>query len=133
MQAWAKFKPRLAKPRRDPGLLYYPAEYTHVIQKYWDVLNDPLQHPDRDESDHTKESMSEMVAALKSMQLSSWEPKVDAEASEKSCRVYRNAALSRRCPIQDATDYWLPVEAQAECATDLGGPAPGQDSHNVHT
>jgi hypothetical protein len=133
MQAWAKFQPRLAKPRRDPGLLYYPAQYTHVVEKYWDVLNDPVTHPDCNESDHTKQSMCQMADALRSMNVSSWEPQVDAEASEKSCRVSRYAALSRRCPIQDATDYWQPVEAQVECVIDLGGPAPSQDGHNVDT
>jgi hypothetical protein len=46
LQAWAKFQPRLAKPRCDPGQLYYPAAYTHVFQKYWDHLNDPAKHPD---------------------------------------------------------------------------------------
>jgi hypothetical protein len=30
MKDWAQFHPRPSKPRRDPGLLYYPAEYTHV-------------------------------------------------------------------------------------------------------
>jgi hypothetical protein len=30
----AQFQPRLSKPRLDPGLLYYPAEYTHVFEKY---------------------------------------------------------------------------------------------------
>jgi hypothetical protein len=39
MKDWAQFQPRLSKPRVDPGLLYYPAEYTHVFEKYWDVLN----------------------------------------------------------------------------------------------
>jgi hypothetical protein len=132
MQAWAKFQPRKAKPRQDPGL-YYPAEYSHVFQKYWDVLNDPVTHPNCDESDHTKRSMREMATALKPMSLDSLEPLVDAEASDKSCRVPHNAALSRRCPIQDAVDYWQPVEAQVECVTDLGGPAPVQDCHNVDT
>jgi hypothetical protein len=74
-----------------------------------------------------------MASALRSMSLNSWEPQVDAEAPDKSCRVSHNAVLSRRCPIQDAADYWQPVEAQVECVTDLGGPAPGQDGHNVDT
>jgi hypothetical protein len=133
MQAWAKFQPRLAKPRQDPGLLSYPAEYTHVIQKYWDVLSDPITHPDCNKTDHTKSSMREMASALRNMDSSSWEPQVDAEASEKSYRVSRIAALSRRCPIRDAADYWNPVESQVEAVTDLGGPAPSQDGHNVDT
>jgi hypothetical protein len=101
MQAWAKFQPRSAKPRIDPGQLYYPAEFTHVVEKYRDVLNDPISHPDSSsESDHAKSSMSEMASTLSSMFLESWEPQVDAEASEKPCRVSHNGALSRRCPIK---------------------------------
>jgi hypothetical protein len=106
MQAWAKFQPCLAKPRRDPGQLYYLAEYIHVIQKYWDILNDPITHPDCSESDHMKKSMTEMASALSNMDLSPWEPLVDAEASDKSCRVSCNAALSRRCPIPMLTPDW---------------------------
>jgi hypothetical protein len=127
------YPPGLAKPRRDPGQLYYPAETTHIVQKYWDVLNDPRAHPDCSESDHTKKSMTEMASALSSMSLNSWEPLVDAEAPDKSCRVSHNAALSRRCPIPDATDYWLPVEGQAEAVTDFSDAAPGQDRHNIDT
>jgi hypothetical protein len=107
--------------------MYYPAEYTHVFQKYWDVLNDP---------DHTKASMSHMSRNLSSMDLNSWEPQVDADAPEKSYRVAHNAALSRRCPIQDAVDYWLSPgsgSGQVEAVPGLGGPAPGQDRHNVDT
>jgi hypothetical protein len=52
--------------------------------------------------------MCEMASALASMSLDSWKPLVDSEASEKSCRVAHNAALSRRRHIQDAADYWNP-------------------------
>jgi hypothetical protein len=46
MKDWAEFQPKRSSRRSDPGQLFYPAEYTHVFQKYWDFLNDPLQHPD---------------------------------------------------------------------------------------
>jgi hypothetical protein len=133
LQPWAKFQPRLAKPRREPGQIYFPAAYTHVFQKYSDYLNDPVQHPDCHETEFTKDGMREMVSALSSMNLSSFEPKVDAEAPDNSCRVALLAATSRKCPIQDATDYWCPRNAQVESGTVQGGPAPGQDSHNVGT
>jgi hypothetical protein len=104
------------------------------FQRYWDYLDNPVNHPDGNESGHTKQNMSEMAAALSSMDLSSWEPLVEAEASDKSCRVAHSAAISRICPIQEATDYWNPTgNAQESIGTDLGGPAPGQDSHNVDT
>jgi hypothetical protein len=90
MQSWAKFQPRLNKPRLVPGQLYYPAVYSHVFEKYWDYLNDPLQHPDCSETDHTKNSMHEMASALSSMSLQGWEPLGESEAPEKSSRVYRS-------------------------------------------
>jgi hypothetical protein len=58
---------------------------------------------------------------------------IDAEASEKSGRVSRIAALSRRCPIQDAADYWPPPDGQEGAVTGMSSSAPGQDSHNVGT
>jgi hypothetical protein len=108
MYKWAEFQPWKCRPRQDPGLLYYPAEYTHILQKYWNVLNDPVTHPDCDETDHTKASMRYMSKHLESMDLSAREPQVDADAPEKSYRVAHIAALSRRSPIQDAADHWSP-------------------------
>jgi hypothetical protein len=74
--------------------------------------------------------MNEYASALYSMDTRSFEPMVDAEASDKSFRIARDAALSRRCPIQDAIDYWASPE---ETVTGSGGSAPGQDVHNIDT
>jgi hypothetical protein len=93
-------------------------------------LGDPVKHPDCNETEFTKDAMVQFASARSSMDLSSFMPLVDAEAPDKSCRVAHTAALSRRCPIQDATDYWVSPE---EAVTGLGGPAPGQNSHNVDT
>jgi hypothetical protein len=106
-----------------------PAAYTHVFQKYWDYLNNPLAHPDCCESDFTKAAMYEFASALSQMDLSSFAPEVDVKLPDESCRVAHDAAVSRRCPIQDAVDYWLRSE---EAATVSGGSAPGQGGHNVH-
>jgi hypothetical protein len=135
MKDWAQFQPRLSKPRVDPGLLCYPAEYTHVFEKYWDVLNYPTMHPDGVESSHSYSSMKAMAEALAPMSLDSWEPQPDSVAPEKSQRVARTAALTRRCPIQDAVDYLKTPEEQAheESVTGLTGFAPAQDVHNVDT
>jgi hypothetical protein len=114
MKDWAQFQPRLSKPRQDPALLYYPPEYSHVFEKYWDVLNDPTQHPDQDMSSHSRDSMSAMAEALSVMELDNWIPQPDTEALEKSQRIARTAALSRRCPIQDSNDYWKSPEEQAQ-------------------
>jgi hypothetical protein len=129
MMMWDKFHPRSATPRMEPGQLYCPSAATHIIEKYWDYLNDPCQHPDCSESDFTKAAMSHFAAALSSMDLSSFEPAVDAGAKDKSCRIATQAALSRRLPIQDAVDFWAPRRESA----DTGDASPGQDRHNVDT
>jgi hypothetical protein len=76
-----------------------------------------------------------MAEALAEMSLDSWEPQPDSVAPERSQRIARTAALSRRCPIQDANDYWSTPEEQAqeESVTDEQGVAPAQDRHNVDT
>jgi hypothetical protein len=76
-----------------------------------------------------------MAEALAPMSLDSWEPQPDSEAPDKSFRIACTAALSRRCPIQDANDYWKSPEEQAqeESVTGEQGFAPAQDVHNVDT
>jgi hypothetical protein len=132
MKYWAQFQPRLSKPRLDPGLLYYPPESSHIFEKYWDVLNDPTQHPDQDMSSHSRDSMSVMAEALSVMELDNWIPQPDTEAPERSQRIARTASLSRRYPIQDSNDYWKTPEEQAqeEIATGELGFIPAQsDMH----
>jgi hypothetical protein len=135
MKDWAQFQPRLSKPRVDPGLLYFPAEYTHMFEKYWDYLDDPTKHPDVDSSAQYFSSMQPYAEAVSVVDLSGFIPQPDAEAPEKSQRVASLAALSRRCPIQDATDYWTTPQEQAqeESVTEQYGFAPAQDVHNVDT
>jgi hypothetical protein len=130
LQSWAKSQPRLARPRSEPGELYFQAQYTHVFKKYWNSLNDPVKHPECNETEFAKDAMTGFASALANMDLSSFIPLPDAEAPEKSCRIAQTAALSRRCPIQDATDYWVSPE---ESVTGSGGSAPGQDVHNLDT
>jgi hypothetical protein len=72
LSSWARFQPRLAKPRKDPSHLCFPAVYLHVFEKYWDYLNAPLTHPDCSESDFTKAAMNEFTSALSQMNLSSF-------------------------------------------------------------
>jgi hypothetical protein len=38
--AWATFQPRLLKPRRFPGKLFYPDEASHIIHDLWNHLDD---------------------------------------------------------------------------------------------
>jgi hypothetical protein len=65
--------------------------------------------------------MTEFAAALSQMDLSSFEPTVDADAPEKSVSIAHQAALSRRCIEQDAIDYW----SQGVADTGSGSFAPG--------
>jgi hypothetical protein len=135
MKDWAQFQPKLAKPRVDPGTLFYPAEYSHMIELYWDYLDDPTKHPDVSPTASYYASMSSYSQAVSSMDFSSFTPQPDVEASEKSQRVSQSAALSRRWPVQDATDYWSSIQdhAQEESVTVVHGFAPAQDVHNVDT
>jgi hypothetical protein len=131
MKDWAQLQPRLAKPRVNPGHLFYPSEYSHMFEVYWDFLTDPIHHMDACHSD----SMSQYASAASSMDFSDFIPQPDVEASEKSQRVSSVGALSRRCPAQDANDYWSSPQdqAQEECVTVSCGFAPASDVHNVDT
>jgi hypothetical protein len=106
----------------EPGQLYYPASATHIVTKYWDYLDNPLRHPDCNESEFTKNAMGYYAEALSHMNLSSFEPAVDSEAPDKSLRIATQAALSRRKPIQDAQDLWEPRRESAVGPTSLSDP-----------
>jgi hypothetical protein len=112
MKDWAEFQPRRSKPRTNPGQLFYPTEFGHLVEKYWNVLNDPAPHADQDTSAHSRNSMVYMARALRLMNCNEWTPQPDVDAPEKAQRISRTAALSRRCPIMDAHDYWAPLQAQ---------------------
>jgi hypothetical protein len=60
---------------------------------------------------------------------------VDAEAPEKSQEIAYAGAMSRRCPVQDAQDFWSTIQEQAleESVTVKYGFAPGPGVHNVDT
>jgi hypothetical protein len=62
-------------------------------------------------------------------------PLPDVDAPQKSQDISYAGAMSRRCPVQDAQDYWTPPkdQAQEECVTVKYGFAPGPDVHNVDT
>jgi hypothetical protein len=106
-----------------------------MFETYWDYLDDPTKHPDVDPSAHHFSPMPLYAEAVSAMDFSDFTPQPDAEAPEKSQRVAGLAALSRRCPIQDATDYWTTPQEQAqeESVTVEHGFAPAQDVHNVDT
>jgi hypothetical protein len=105
MKDWAQFQPKLAQPRVNPGQLFFPSEYSHMFEVYWDHLRDPTQHPDVCQTASYYAPMLAYSSAVSPMDFSDFTPLPDVEASEKSQRVSSEGALSRRCPVQDATDY----------------------------
>jgi hypothetical protein len=108
MACWAIFKPRDESPRKYPGRLYYPDQFTHVIQKYWEHLFNLPSHPDfANESPICQERMIIFSQALRSFKRKkNWNPQPDAEAPEKVLRIAQEAATSRVRPIADGPNQW---------------------------
>jgi hypothetical protein len=108
MTCWAAFKPREDQPRRYPGRLYYPAQFSHVVEKYWNHLFNLPSHPDfAAESDISKDRMAIFSQALCTLKKTkNWHPQVDAEAPEKGLRIAKEAATSRVHLIADGPNQW---------------------------
>jgi hypothetical protein len=128
MKDWADFEPRLVKTRTDAGQVYYPAAYSHVVEQHWDFLHRPRVEdaiPDYIPMEKYASAAARLRFSLNML--------VDAEAPEKSQEHVYAGAMSRRCPVQDAQDYWttLQEQAQEECDTVKYGFAPGPGVHNV--
>jgi hypothetical protein len=121
MFSWAKFQPRRQHPRQEPGRLYYPAQYSHVFEKYWDTLHQPLAHPgSADETFFTKACMQEFASALAGQDLSDFAPLVDSEANHQCVSIAHQAAVSHLCMIQDARDFWEDQEKHRSSAVTDG-------------
>jgi hypothetical protein len=134
MQAWAKFYPRQAFPRKEPGKLYYPAEFGHIFEQYWDYLDDPRKCPNADaESSFTQVCFKVFATALSSMELNDFEPLVDSETDQSHVEIAKTAALSHLRLIQDACNFWGLSQEGDRSSPDTvsGGPAPDQDGHHV--
>jgi hypothetical protein len=129
MKDWAQFESRAARPRVGAGQIFYSTAYSHLFETYWEFIQAPSQE------EATSESMSKYASAASGLDFSGAIPLPDVEAPEKSQRISSVGALSRRCPIQDANDYWSSPQdqAQEECVTVSHGFAPAPDVHNVDT
>jgi hypothetical protein len=127
LACWASFKPRDERPRKYPGRLYYPDEFSHVIQKYWNYLFNLPIHPDfGNESDICKERMTIFSQALRSFKRTkNWAPQPCAEAPEKGLRIAQEAAVSRVRPIADGPNQW---EVCRGSTVGAGGPSAGTES-----
>jgi hypothetical protein len=134
MHSWAKFQPRLQCPRQEQGQLYYPAAYSHVFEKYWQTIEQPLVHPGSvDESFVAKACMQQYSAALVGQDLSGFAPLVDSEARAQCVLISQQAAISRLCLIQDPQDCWGIQEkhrssAGTEGRSSLGSSVVGTES-----
>jgi hypothetical protein len=120
--SWASFQPLRLRPRESPGRLYYPAEYSHVFEKYRDYLPNLWDSPDfAKESPFSQEQMSRFSSTLSTMDLSEFTPSVAAEAAQKSIETVEDAAISQLRPIQDGLGLW---GAQGGAVTGSGASAP---------
>jgi hypothetical protein len=108
MACWAVFKPRDEQPRKYPGRLYYPAQFSHIMEKYWSHIFDLPSHPDFvTESEISNKRMTIFSQALRSFKRTkNWQPQVDAEAPEKGLRIAQEAAVSRVHLIADGPNQW---------------------------
>jgi hypothetical protein len=112
LKDWAEFEPRLAKPRENAGQVYHPAAYSHFVEQYWDFLHSPRSE------DSVNEPMGKYASAAARLQFT-LDMLVDSEAPDKSQEIAYAGAMSRRCPVQDAQDYWSSLEDQAQEERDL--------------
>jgi hypothetical protein len=79
-----------------------------VVEQYWDFLHAPTV-----ESSSGNDDLGRYASAAARL-VYDHTFLVDAEAPEKSQRIAALGALSRRCPIQDAQDYWSTPQEQAQ-------------------
>jgi hypothetical protein len=127
LTCWAIFKPRNDSPRKFPGRLYYPDEFSHIVHKYWNHLFSLLIHPDFvNETPICKERMTLFSQALRNFKRTkNWAPQPCAEAPEKGLRNAQEAAVSRVRPIADGPNQW---EVCRGCTVGTGSPLVGTES-----
>jgi hypothetical protein len=94
LECWAVFKPRSERVRKFPGRIYYPDQFSHIIQKYWNHLFCLPSHPDFvKESPICQERMAIFSEAMRKFKRTkNWAPQPCAEAPEKGLRIAQEAA-----------------------------------------
>jgi hypothetical protein len=102
---WANLQPRKKQSRQTPGQLFYPAEYSHVSEKYWDHLTNLEDHAEFcQESEFTQGCMKHFSGALSRLDLAGFTPRVSADAKQSDLETVEDPAISRSHPIQDGPD-----------------------------
>jgi hypothetical protein len=124
---WARFEPRSAKPRQSAGQVYYPSAWSHMVEQYWDFLHAPTV-----ESSCNNDDLGRYASAAARL-VFDYTFLVDVEAPEKSQRIASFGALSRRCPVQDAQDYWRTPQEQAQEEQDMVKNGLGADTSSPDT
>jgi hypothetical protein len=118
------FSTTTAKPREDPGQLFYPDEHSHVTEKYWDYLPCLDQHPDfKNESQygqHYTTLLSQALSGISYQAASELRPAT--EAKQINIEISEDAVISRLRPIQTGLDHLRGHRSSA--STDSGGSAP---------
>jgi hypothetical protein len=118
MRDWARFRPRATRPKTDSGQLFYPPEFQHIFEQYWQVLERPLEHEDAyKESDFSEERMQEFTAAMQGQSQPGQPRAFDAETGadkehEGLVNIAKQAAGSRCCMVQDARNHWADVSQE---------------------
>jgi hypothetical protein len=70
LMTWAKFQPRLKRPRQEPGQFFYLVELSHVFDMYGDYLNKPEAHPEAcQELPFIQDCMTHYSASLSELDL----------------------------------------------------------------
>jgi hypothetical protein len=104
---WDSLQLRKKRTRQMPGQLFYPVEHSHVLEKYWDYLENLEYHPEfSQESEFTQGCMKHCSSALSKLNLADCTPRVSAEAKQSDLETVEDAAISRMHPIQDGSDMW---------------------------
>jgi hypothetical protein len=105
---WARFQPRLSRPRQEPGELFYPDAASHILEESWEYFGDLSKMPSfPSKSPVCQSAMMSFSEGLSQYPCAdSWIPHPGAEAPGKLAKIATNAAISRVRPIPDGPDQW---------------------------
>jgi hypothetical protein len=99
------------------------ASITYQID-WTDYMPDLSQHPDfASGSLYCQEQMGRFSNSPSTMDLSDFQPLVNAEAKQSDLETAEDGAISRLRPIQDGLELWGIHRSSGD--TGSGGPAPG--------
>jgi hypothetical protein len=119
----ACLQPRRPQPCQVPGQLYDPAEYSHVLEKYWDDDPPDLKNAPgvEEESPFCQEQMNRFSEALAQM------IGRNLEVEDEKVSIVEEATISRLRPIQDGIDSWSEGRSSQDTGPGTPGcaPAPG--------